>query len=104
MANEPKWTQGEWYTQLSAVGDVGIIVRGVGIVAECFAAIRHKDEHSTDEVMANAHLIAAAPDMYEALAAAEELHLTGIIAASNELIERVTISRRAALAKARGEQ
>lgn len=56
-----------------------------------------KAEYDKHEAVMN-----AAPDMLEALLAAEELYKTGMINASDELIDRVHTSRRAAIAKAYG--
>lgn len=70
MADEPKWTPGPWrYTKAAPSGDRGIYADGTGIFAEAFADIRRAGENNATEAEANAHLIAAAPDMAEALKA-----------------------------------
>ena len=101
MAQETKFTPGPWscfYKHKYDEWHVSMPVAGSSMRAGlCDDGIESPNRE------ADAHLIAAAPDMYEALEAAEELHQTGLIAASNELIERVATSRRAALSKARGE-
>lgn len=51
---------------------------------------------------ADAALIAAAPELLEALEAAEKLYLEGILFTDCKDIERVHQSRRAAIAKAKG--
>src|SRR5262249_27092401 len=51
-AHEGKWTRGKWEQAGAHVGN-----RGYGEIAECFGT----------DFEANAHLIAAAPAMYEAL-------------------------------------
>lgn len=56
------------------------------------------DERSEAETYANAHLIAAAPDLYAACAAAEE-YLSCVLEGAAEVREACT----AALRKARGE-
>jgi hypothetical protein len=57
--------------------------------------------HDHDVYTANAHLIAAAPELYEALVAAEaELFPRGVVLAGQRaLVDQIT----AALAKARGD-
>ena len=67
------------------------------IVAQCW-----DDGHSDDECEANAHLIAAAPDLYEALDALE-YQLGGETDAVKRRFADVRSKARAALAKARGE-
>lgn len=64
-----KHTPGPWSTQraLDGSGDVGITAPGVrNVIAECFAAMRHRDERATDEAEANARLIASAPELLAA--------------------------------------
>ena len=65
-----KHTPGPWATRrsLDGSGDVGITAPGVlNVIAECFADMRRPGEFATDEASANARLIAAAPEMLEAL-------------------------------------
>lgn len=65
-------TAGPWSLKFSrdGSGDVGITAEGLpNVLAECFGAIRHKDERALDEAKANARLIAAAPKLKDALAA-----------------------------------
>lgn len=87
MANS-KWTSGTWMAAAKPSSVVGwpIVSSPMG---QAIANV-----HMNDEAMANAHLIAAAPDLYKALAVMEQHHQTsphiGLV--------------RAALAKARGEQ
>ena len=76
MATEdkPKFTPGPWTTRLSqdGSGDIGITALNVrNVIAECFADMREAGEFAIAEVQANAALIAAAPDMYEALKMAQ---------------------------------
>ena len=69
---------------------------------------RQLDEHgievgvsrqALDEVL---QAVAAAPELLEALRAAEELHQVGMLNATVELVDRVVTLRRAAIAKATG--
>jgi hypothetical protein len=55
------------------------------------------------EAEANARLIASAPDLLEALLAAEDKHQRGIFNMTDAEIERVHTLRRAAIARATGE-
>lgn len=69
---------------------------------------RQLDEHgievgvsrqALDEVL---QAVAAAPELLEALRAAEELHQVGMLNATVELVDRVVTLRRAAISKATG--
>lgn len=51
----------------------------------------------------DARLIAAAPELLEALELAEELYKVGIMNAEDGLLEAVVAKRRAAIKKAKGE-
>jgi hypothetical protein len=61
-------TPGQWVAKHAedGCGDIGI-VGGDGVVAECFNEIRKARENAKDECLANARLIAAAPDLLAAL-------------------------------------
>mgnify|MGYP003443857007 FL=1 len=93
---ETKWTPGPW--PVKPTGDFKRIVIGDGLVegpGGYEVAEVYSDDCDRDEAMANAHLIAAAPDLYAALAMAQlwldvdgRFDMRGI---------------NAALAKARGE-
>ena len=67
--SEAKHTPGPWSFKVAPNGDCGIMANGTGIFAEAFADIRHAHECNLDEALANARLIAAAPDMLDALKA-----------------------------------
>ena len=77
MTDQPKWTQGPW---------TPVIRQGMGSAADCTVATimpegpyrgdvtrlqsaEHINGIAKDELVANAHLIAAAPDLYAALEA-----------------------------------
>jgi ATP-dependent helicase YprA (DUF1998 family) len=68
----PKHTPGPWTTRNSVdgSGDIAIVASTKSIVAECFTAIRHSTERVEEECEANARLIAAAPDLFDAVKAA----------------------------------
>lgn len=85
-----KHTPGPWDVQ----GDTYVTVNSL-IIAHCKQAGRT----SLDEAMANARLIAAAPDLLAALEKVIDYHVTGI----NPLSDAAILSARAAIARARGE-
>ncbi len=58
-----KHTPGPWKFKTAANGDNGISAYDTGIFAEAFADIRHAGENNRDEALANARVIAAAPDL-----------------------------------------
>ena len=102
---DPKWTKGEW--RLSGPDDFGdYAVQGpddeLAIAAVVNGAMRSLGGHD-EEHKANAHLITAAPDLYEALMAAESLAHRKPGPGALDEIREVQRLRRAALAKARGE-
>ena len=94
MTDQPKWTPGPWrYDRTNGsptTGEHMIAGAKPGYLAEV------RDCGSGD-VRANAHLIAAAPDLYAALDG-----LLGLLDAGS-LYEPQAYAARAALAKARGE-
>ena len=60
MTSEPKWTPGPWYTASDFVGPYRLVAGDTTI-----AQIGHDDAQTC---VANCALIAAAPELYEALA------------------------------------
>ena len=96
MTSAP-WTPGPWTVHKSRTTDDVGIIGGGGCLAECFSEIRRKNENAVREQEANAHLIAAAPDLYAALDG-----LLGLLDAGS-LYEPQAYAARAALAKARGQ-
>ena len=98
MTDQPKWTKGPW--PIKPTGDFKRIVIGDGLVdgpGGYEVAEVYSDDCDRDEAMANAHLIAAAPDLYAALDG-----LLGLLDAGS-LYEPQAYAARAALAKARGQ-
>jgi hypothetical protein len=85
------FTPGPWEFRAPMIHAVGGGER-VGRIAQ--VSISYKDTTTFD---ANAHLIAAAPELYEALT---RINATGDVALDIDWIRRIS---RAALAKARGE-
>jgi len=74
MTTQAKHTPGPWTLRLAHSiidpGDIGIHApkaRTANIHAECFAEFWKKGDIRNDECLANAHLIAAAPDLLAAL-------------------------------------
>jgi hypothetical protein len=92
MTNQPQHTQGPWYAHTTFIsGETDNIA-----IAQC----SYRGEVDLDEAMANAQLIAAAPDMLEALEGVLH-HNDGVKEAHklpNSLIREIV----AALAKAKG--
>ncbi len=102
MTDQPKWTKGPW--PIKPTGDFKRIVIGDGLVdgpGGYEVAEVYSDDCDRDEAMANAHLIAAAPDLYAAL----ERALNFIANTESEMGEALPCgdAARTALAKARGE-
>lgn len=93
-------TPGPWSTKEAndGGGDVGICAPDVSnVVAECFADMRYAGECNRAESRANANLIAAAPDLLEAL--------SQIIEQDDYASHRPAVYAKAVMAirKARGE-
>ena len=63
-----KHTPGPWHTRIAVngTGDFGIVTPDGDVLAEAFSDIRSQNERSLD-VVYNARLIAAAPDLLEVL-------------------------------------
>lgn len=102
--NEPRWTPGPWLFQPIADHHRGWVKSVCKGWPERIVA-RPEGQETADERKANAHLIAAAPELYRAL---EEL----LAASLTETLLKESAGRRAfardaaraALAKARAEQ
>lgn len=97
MTDQPKWTPGPWAVERNkrTWGWVDVVGPSLGVGGPTQAT----DLTLADEVkrIAEAHLIAAAPDLYAALDG-----LLGLLDAGS-LYEPQAYAARAALAKARGE-
>ena len=123
---ETKWTPGSWSVPHFAEPDAGCSCKYVltdhllGAVASVHCSgddddvLIHGDNPRFAEAVANAHLIAAAPALYGALACAEDLfaHTVGMMTFSGDgdnqsrnegEVHRILKEMRAALALARGE-
>lgn len=99
---QAKFTKGPWMLEYGEVkhrpSSIRAVDGGVSILrANAFCRVAAK------ETRANAHLMVAAPDMYEALMAQEDQSQRGLMHMTVEEIDQVKALRRAALAKARGE-
>jgi hypothetical protein len=108
MKTEPKWTPGPWRNgdpkNLMSPGHVMAKRDGWSsgyLVAACCGASDSSDRGLRFEQIANADLIAAAPDLYAALDAMLRCEAEG---GDLEDLRRVNAAAEAALAKARGEQ
>ena len=98
---ETKFTAGPWYVGATRRTNEDVLASDGPIIAN---ALRRKDERE-----ANAHLIAAAPDLLAALHgiadAAKEAMLPGTSANTKEiLLSAISEDARAAIAKATGKQ
>ncbi len=95
-----KHTPGPWSVRKAlGLGDLAIVApstqpdhSGFVILAECYEDIRDRGEHAVDECAANARLIAAAPDLLEAL--------QDMVSDHADLSEATLRFARAAIAKA----
>lgn len=114
---EPKFTPGPWWPVYSRHVDIWYVMTGRDDANACHYGDRlgatissgigdHTEKRTSGNERENAHLIAAAPDLYEALKESvgfiESIRSTRIeIVADRDRIARLA---RAALAKARGEE
>jgi len=106
---ERKWTPGPWVRDCwDILGDAQRHGGGTGAVCEAAYPSGTDDKYwSSGEAGANAHLIAAASDLYEALE--EVLDGLGFLSGGDHELEGLGISEergaeiRATLAKARGK-
>ena len=89
--NEPKWTPGPWRVETSGRGSLCVASDDAWI---CGELDNQPHEMRTSEAEANAHLIAAVPELYEAL--------QNVIREADRKTDAFNRAR-AALAKARGE-
>jgi hypothetical protein len=92
MSGTPKWTPGPWTNCNDSFIEAD--VSGKVVVEEMNTEIEFMED---EEITANANLIAAAPDLYEALEAILEERY------ENSELDPLVNDARAALAKARGE-
>ena len=100
--SETKFTPGPWIVMERAV----VAVRRF-VIAEVFSDPLKKDSLAIEESKANLNLIAAAPDLFEALENLEP-YLDAIVCYASTITEHppngFILKARAALAKARGEE
>lgn len=88
---EPKFTPGPW-----KVIESGVVAEGRFVIARIYLDPLKEENAAIEESVANAHLIAAAPELYEAL---ETCLLYGAMTGDDWVIFKAET----ALAKARGE-
>jgi len=112
--SESKHTSGPWEYVSSTEHHGAYVASSYGDICDCYtmssplaASVRNGGDSypipfQGEAADANARLIAAAPELLEALRAAEELHQVGMLNATVELVDRVVTLRRAAIAKATG--
>lgn len=102
MTKKTEWTPGIW---VSKFDETYTIRNGDDhLIANCTFLKGHMGRRTGEEVAANAHLIAAAPDLYEALAEAElQIEYVHEKFAATGSGNNTLVKIRAALAKARGE-
>ena len=111
MSNETKWTPGPWVAYENAEDKCFYVAQQDGAPYTpdysdvCGLECRTWSGERTIVQQANAHLIAAAPELYAALEdAVFRIRSTLILLeCDDEFIARETEKARAALAKARGE-
>ena len=102
--SEPKFTPGPWIV----CPDVGLQIPVASVAKEGLKRnVSHVAGIRNGEGAANAHLIAAAPDLYKALAHLEP-YLDAIVCYASTIEEHppngFILETKAALAKARGER
>lgn len=88
--SEPKWTEGTWYfddigTPLERPDGLGYLKSTAHDEVQPIIDLGHIGDSGlpAEENIANAHLIAAAPDLYEALLTCQEYLATSLGSASN---------------------
>ena len=98
MTDQPKWTKGPWAVERNkrTWGWVDVVGPSLGVGGPTQAT----DLTLADEVkrIAEAHLIAAAPDLYAALE-----RLVDAVSGLSAGVASISADARAALAKARGQ-
>lgn len=101
MTDQPKWTKGPWAAKWSKYEEDNFIVQAGMPSNRVLAQFDGDGDGPDDQSLADAHLIAAAPDMAEAL----EKALNFITNTESEMGETLPCgdAARAALAKARGQ-
>jgi hypothetical protein len=97
MTDQPKWTPGRWVAKWSKYEEGNFIVQAGMPTNRVLAQFDGDGDGPDGQSLADAHLIAAAPDLYAALDG-----LLGLLDAGS-LYEPQAYAARAALAKARGE-
>lgn len=98
--SEPKWTPGPWGIKLAQGSINGAQIWGKGFVT--VARITRDADKPRDQKDADARLLAAAPELYEALVNRTEAACKGECDRAIDWHSDACLKARAALAKARG--
>lgn len=103
---KPKFTPGPWrVTANGYIASQGYVPIRTPFRSDAFQEGPGRSDHSEDTLEANARLIAAAPEMYEALAAIEAVLRGNKLAnVGNSTVHYALCQARTAIAKATGEQ
>lgn len=105
MTDQPKWTPGPWAAKWSKYEEDNFIVQAGMPSNRVLAQFDGDGDGPDDQSLADAHLIAAAPDLYAALDNLETAATGAGVPHQQErkLLHECITAARAALAKARGE-
>ena len=107
--SETKWTPGPWVYDPDFEPEDEPVIWTAGDIADAVAYLSTSAPNSDEEIVANAHLIAAAPELYEALERAKQCVATHDHAFEESVTEFEALLKcwlkdaNAALAKSRGE-
>lgn len=103
--SKENWTKGEWVANVYEKGEFDVVTNPEGSVGgTLILCSRNRFNELSEEMHANAHIIATAPKLYEALKdAAELLRLLAPRAGTDSVVGKCLDSYDQTLAAARGE-